>query len=75
MTIFTTLPLNEKLKDRGIFTNDEYVNSRSKMKFHCLCGYEWISTPNNLRKCKECSRKQRTSPLSKVISDLQSKKN
>jgi hypothetical protein len=73
MAIFTTLIINDRLKERKITTTDEYINSRTKMLFKCHIGHEWSTTPASVlygKGCKICSIEDKKTPSHIVVDKL-----
>ena len=50
----------------------KYKNARTIIKFKHHCGYEWYSTPNNLKSghgCNKCNRSKSENEIYKYLSD------
>jgi hypothetical protein len=46
--------IDDRLKDRKIIRIDDYINSRTKIKFKCLVdGHEWYAKPSNVLNIKQ----------------------
>ncbi len=72
----STEEFKKELKDifPTITVIGEYKNTNTKIKVHCnVCGYEWLSIPNNLLNhegCPKCAQKERTIRQTKSHSEF-----
>lgn len=42
----------------GLFLSNEYINNKTKYRWKCQCGYEWMATPFNIQNrtwCPSCA--------------------